>query len=81
MMLVLCVWQHLESTVTDEAYSGGSATTGSCFNKLVGFNQDRWESEPTLDLQCGTVVGILVTDPPFGRPKGWVGDWIKPSLA
>lgn len=50
-----CDYQHLASTITDEKASGGSATTGSCFNHAVGFTQD--------------------------RPKGWVGDWIKPNLA
>ena len=34
--------QHVEGTITDEAGSGGSATTGDCFKGLVGFNQDRY---------------------------------------
>jgi len=36
-----CDYTHLLGSITDEAGSGGSATTGMCFKDSVGFTPDR----------------------------------------
>jgi hypothetical protein len=51
--------QHVESTITDEAGSGGSATTGSCFKGLVGFNQDRSSVPPPSLPGCVQTAGTV----------------------